>query len=100
MAKKDASAVYFSDLRAKAKKDLLGKLAKLLERTGLKSKIRKNALVAVKIHFGEKGNTAYVRPVFVRPVITAIRKNGGKPLVTVLVVDEIGRDGSCPFPVG
>jgi len=82
MGKRNGSTVFFSDLRAKAKKDLLGKIGKLLERVGLKEKVRKNFLVAVKIHFGERGNTAFVRPVFVRPVVDRIRKHGGKPFLT------------------
>jgi uncharacterized Fe-S center protein len=32
----------------------------LLDRTHLKEKIREKDLVAIKLHFGEKGNTAYV----------------------------------------
>ena len=43
--------------------------------------VKKN-LVAVKIHFGEKGNTAFVKPIYVRPVTDKIRAWGGKPFLT------------------
>ncbi len=76
------SAVYFSDLRSTPKKDLLGRLGTLLDRLDLKGKVKKNSLVALKIHFGEKGNTAFVRPLFVRPVVDRVRALGGKPFLT------------------
>ena len=55
--------VFFSDLRV-GSKTLLDKLDSLLDRTDLKGKIREKDLVAIKLHFGEKGNTAFVRPIF------------------------------------
>ena len=39
-------------------------------------------LVAVKLHFGEEGNTGFVHPVFVREVVRQVRKAGGKPFLT------------------
>jgi uncharacterized Fe-S center protein len=39
-------------------------------------------LVAVKLHFGEKGNHTFIRPVFVRRVVDEINKKGGKPFLT------------------
>lgn len=82
MKKREKSVVCFSDLRAQAKKDLLGKLGMMLDRLGIKEKVKNNFLVAVKINFGERGNTAFVRPVFVKTIIERIRKNGGKPFLT------------------
>lgn len=82
MAKSADKKVYFSDLRARPKKDLLRKVATLLDRTGLKAKVRKHAIAAIKMHFGERGNTAFVRPLFVRAVVDRIRKYDGKPFVT------------------
>jgi hypothetical protein len=34
------------------------------------------------MHFGEKGNTAFIRPVFVRRVIERIRETGAEPFLT------------------
>jgi uncharacterized Fe-S center protein len=36
----------------------------------------------VKLHFGEKGNTAFLRPIFVRKVVEEIAAAGGKPFLT------------------
>jgi uncharacterized Fe-S center protein len=76
------SAVYFADLRAKAGENLVDKVKRLLEAVDLTPKVKERALVAVKLHFGEAGNTAYVRPVFVRKIVDTIKEVGGCPFLT------------------
>jgi len=76
------SNVYFIDLRASAKENLLGKLARLLDTAGLSETIKERDLVAVKLHFGEKGNTAFIRPVFLRKIVKSIKGIGGFPFLT------------------
>ncbi len=76
------SAVYFADLRTKASENLVDKVKRLLEAVDLAAKVKERALVAVKLHFGEAGNTAYVRPVFVRKIVDTIREVGGCPFLT------------------
>jgi uncharacterized Fe-S center protein len=74
--------VYFSDLKVESGKTILNKLDILLDRVDLAGKIKEKDLVAVKLHFGEKGNTAYVRPIFLRRVVDRIRQSKGKPFLT------------------
>ena len=74
--------VYFSDLKVESGKTLLDKLDILLDRADLGGKIREKDLVAIKLHFGEKGNTAYVRPIFLRRVVDRVRQYKGKPFLT------------------
>jgi len=72
------SPVFFSDLKVEVGKTLLDKLDILLDRADLQGKIKEKDLVAIKLHFGEKGNTAYVRPIFLRRswiVLNNIRGN-------------------------
>lgn len=78
----DKSTVYFTDLRAGMKRNLLDKLDTLLESVDIAGRFRKGHLVAVKLHFGEKGNTAYIPPVFVRRVVDRIRETGAEPFLT------------------
>lgn len=78
----EQAKVYFADLRASAKENLLGKIARLLDSADLKSTILPRSLVAVKIHFGEKGNTAFIRPNFIRAVTDKIKALGGRPFLT------------------
>ncbi len=76
------SHVFFSDLRVETKKTLFDKLDILLDRNDLKGKIKEKDLVAIKLHFGEKGNTAYVRPIFLREIVDRVREYKGKPFLT------------------
>ncbi len=76
------SSVFFSDLKLESGKTLLDKLDTLLDRADLKGKIREKDLVAIKLHFGEKGNTAYVRPIFLRRVVDRVKQYKGKPFLT------------------
>jgi uncharacterized Fe-S center protein len=77
-----SSDVYFINLRATMKENLFKKLGKLLEAADLPAVVDKRDLVAVKLHFGEKGNTAFIRPIFIREIIQKIKAVGGKPFVT------------------
>jgi len=76
------SKVYFADMRAGQKENLFDKISKLLALTGLKRCISEGDLTAVKIHFGEKGNHAFIRPIFARRVVEEIKKLGAKPFLT------------------
>jgi len=57
-------------------------LVKLFETAGFGAIIEKDAPVAVKVHFGEMGNTAYLKPHNVKPVTEKILSLGGKPFLT------------------
>jgi len=74
--------VYFIDLRATAKENLVAKLARLLDTAGLSETIKERDLVAVKLHFGEQGNTAFIRPIFIRKIVESIKQIGGVPFLT------------------
>ena len=74
--------VYFTDLRGKSGLNLLDKVERLFERAGFASLINPKDLVAVKVHFGERGNTAFVRPQYLRRIVDKIKQAGGKPFLT------------------
>jgi uncharacterized protein len=79
------STVYFMDLRASLKETNFQKFGKLLKAIDVKSIVRrkkKRPLIAVKLHFGEKGNTSYIRPNFVRLVVDALWEGGANPFLT------------------
>jgi hypothetical protein len=78
----NSSTVYLANLRADVKSNLLNKLDGLLSRTGIEKVFKKGHLVAIKLHFGEHGNTSYIRPVFVRRVVERIKETGAKPFLT------------------
>ncbi|MCP3875309.1 MAG: DUF362 domain-containing protein [Desulfobacteraceae bacterium] len=74
--------VFFIDLEATSKENLPQKLSRLIKKAGLKDIVSDNDLTAVKIHFGEQGNTAYIRPVFIRKIIQTIKAHKAKPFLT------------------
>lgn len=77
------SEVYFANLRAQGVKDnMTSKIARLYRRAGLDKSFSKGDLVAVKTHFGEEGNTTFLRPQFVAKVADLVAGSGGRPFVT------------------
>lgn len=74
--------VFFSDLRIKNNTSLLDKMEKLFHQAGLEKIISAKDLVAIKIHFGETGNLAYIRPPFVGRMVDMVKKQGGRPFLT------------------
>jgi uncharacterized protein len=76
------SSVYFVDMRASFNENLLVKMGNLLDRVDLKTRIPSRALVAIKLHFGEKGNLAFIRPNFIRVAVDRIRALGASPFLT------------------
>jgi uncharacterized Fe-S center protein len=76
------SNVYFTDFRATSRESIVEKIARLCEIAGIKDILDKENLVAVKVHFGEKGNTAFIRPPYIRKIIKCIKKAGATPFLT------------------
>ncbi len=65
--------VYFIDLRAKYKENFINKIGTLLNTAGLSETFKERDLVAIKLHFGEMGNSAFIRPVFLRKIVESIK---------------------------
>jgi uncharacterized protein len=76
------STVWRTGLSSGPGNSLLDKTGRLLRAAGLAARIPPGALTAVKLHFGERGNTSFVRPVFVRRIVEEIAAAGGKPFLT------------------
>jgi uncharacterized Fe-S center protein len=64
------------------KENRFKRLGKLLETADLPQIIAERDLVAVKLHFGEMGNTAFIRPIFLREIVKKIKQSGGIPFLT------------------
>jgi len=76
------SKVFYANLRTKIGKNLLDKVKILLDNLVIKDIFKEQEFVAIKIHFGEKGNLSYIRPNFVRVVVDELRKLNTKPFIT------------------
>lgn len=77
-----ASDVFFTNMRTKPGVSMLDKVDALFKRAGFDQLIEPKDLVAVKVHFGERGNTGYVRPQFIKRVVDQVAAKGGKPFLT------------------
>lgn len=78
----EKSKVYYTDLRAGNNNNLQQKLTRLIKKAGIGNIDFTDKYVAVKIHFGEPGNLAYLRPNYARTVADVIKELGGKPFLT------------------
>lgn len=78
----EKSKVYFTDLRTKPGLNLLDKAYKLVKAAGIEDIDFKNKFVAIKIHFGEPGNLAYIRPNYAAKIVKLIKELGGMPFLT------------------
>ena len=77
-----ASKVYFADLRADVHENLQQKLTRLMKTAGMGDIDFRDKFVAIKLHFGEPGNLAFLRPNWARTVADFVKERGGKPFLT------------------
>lgn len=78
----EKSKVYFTNLRSTPRTPLPKKMVMVAKAAGIESIDFKDKFVAIKIHFGEMGNMAYLRPNYAAKLIELIRSLGGKPFLT------------------
>jgi uncharacterized Fe-S center protein len=79
------SEVYFASSRStKWNHDysLPAKLEELLNKLNLENRIKRGDYVAIKTHFGSPGAFRTVRPNFIKIIVDAVKRAGGKPFVT------------------
>ncbi len=91
-----ASEVFFlNDRSASLAESLKFKAVKVFRDAGLGELFSPGDWVGIKIHFGEYGNTACLRPHYVRAIADEIKRCGGKPVVvdctTILFSDHSSR---------
>ena len=77
-----ASKVYFADFRATYHENLQQKLTRLMKTAGMGDIDFDSKYVAIKLHFGEPGNLAYLRPNWAKAVADFVKERGGKPFLT------------------
>lgn len=78
----EKAKVYFTDLRVKNGDNLQKKLERLIKKAGIGQIDFDKHFAAIKIHFGEPGNLAYLRPNYAKTVADVVKELGGKPFLT------------------
>ncbi len=78
-----ASTVFFIPAtREESNETLAEKTARIFQHIGLEKQIKKEHFVGLKIHFGEKGNTGYIKPPWLVQLIKALKKRTSRIFIT------------------
>lgn len=78
----EKSKVYFTNLRTKPGNDLMTKMIRLVKAAGIDDIDFSGKFTAIKIHFGEPGNLAYLRPNYAAKLTDYLRSLGAKVFLT------------------
>lgn len=75
--------VYFLQVKHKEDPSSLAKKIKYLyDKSGAGDLFSKGDFIGVKTHFGEKGNTTFIHPLYVKAVLNKLVQAGTKPFLT------------------
>ena len=77
-----ASKVYYANMKTSFYENLPQKLERLIKTAGIGGIDFEKKYAAVKIHFGEPGNLAFLRPNYAAVVVKVIKELGGKAFLT------------------
>ena len=71
----DKSKVYFAPVsQGDDEKGIKDKVKRLADASGIFDIISKKDFVGIKLHFGEKGNTGFIKPAYVREIAQICKK--------------------------
>lgn len=87
----EKSKVYFTSMKVNAGTNLLKKLNHLVREASIANIDFENKYTAIKIHFGEPGNLAYLRPNYAKVIVDLVKELGGKPFLTDCNTLYVGR---------
>ncbi|MCI6121607.1 DUF362 domain-containing protein [Bariatricus sp. SGI.161] len=78
----EKSKVYFTNMKASFNENLPQKLKRLIRTAGIEEIDFKDKYAAIKMHFGEPGNLAFLRPNYAAVIVDMVKELGGKPFLT------------------
>ena len=91
------SKVYFTNLRTKPSQNLFKKLEALIVKAGIDKIDFRKKIVAVKLHFGEPGNLAYLRPNYAAHIVKFLKEKEAIPFLTDCNTLYYGRRSNAPM---
>lgn len=77
-----ASEVFFADFSCKMGQSQLDKMMKLVKKAGIDRMDLQDKYVAIKVHFGEWGNMAFLRQQYAKVICDYVKERGGRPFLT------------------
>ncbi|MDR1954552.1 MAG: DUF362 domain-containing protein [Candidatus Methanoplasma sp.] len=78
----ETSEVYFTSMHTELQDGLLDKFRRLMDAAGIGSIDMQKKFVAIKTHFGELGNLAFLRPNYSKVIADKISQMEGIPFLT------------------
>ena len=78
----EKSKVYYTTMKESFHENLPQKLKRLIKTAGIGEIDFENKYAAIKMHFGEPGNLAFLRPNYAAVVVDMVKELGGKPFLT------------------
>lgn len=78
----EKSKVYFTTMKTTLSENLPQKLKRLILAAGMDQIDFDGKYTAIKMHFGEPGNLAFLRPNYAAVVVNTVKELGGKPFLT------------------
>lgn len=87
----EKSKVYYTSMKVDSGTNLLKKLDHLVREAGIANIDFENKYTAIKIHFGEPGNLAFLRPNYAKVIVDLVKELGGKPFLTDCNTLYVGR---------
>ena len=76
------SEVFFTDFKSRSGMSLTKKLELLVKAAGIERLDCKDKFTAIKIHFGERGNLAFIRHNYASRMVELLRKMGARTFLT------------------
>ncbi|MCX7944926.1 MAG: DUF362 domain-containing protein [Deltaproteobacteria bacterium] len=76
------SKVFFTNFRASPKKNLLDKIRTLYLKAEFEKIFDESDRVAIKIHWGEKGNTTFIPVPYIRTIVDEVKKKCANVYIT------------------
>ena len=78
----EKAKVTYGDFRVHPGSNLLLKLQKICKAAGFDDMDMEGKFVAIKMHFGELGNLAFIRPNYAKAIADMVKEKGGMPFLT------------------
>lgn len=96
-----ASEVYYSSLQVTGPgDDTASRIGRLFDACGFGAIIDPGDICAIKLHFGERGNTTHLQPGHIRPVVDRVKRAGGIPFLTDTATLYGGARGNAVDHIG
>lgn len=78
----EKAKVFFTSFRTNTEISVTDKLKRLIEKAGIGELPLDGKFAAIKMHFGEPGNLAFLRPNYARAVADVLKEKGARPFLT------------------